>query len=135
MWLPDTNVWIRLLNRNPSPVKTQFARLAVADIFLCEIVKAELYFGAFNSAKPEANLALIDDLSQHFPSIGFDEQCARQFGQIRARLKQLGTPIGPYDMQIAAIALRYEMVLVTHNTREFARVEGVQLEDWEDWEA
>lgn len=131
MWLPDTNVWIRFLNRNPSPVKTRFARHAVADIFLCDIVKAELYFGAFNSARPEANLALVDELALHFPGIGFDEPCARHFGQIRARLKQLGTPIGPYDMQIAAVALQNDLVVVTHNTREFIRVEGLELEDWE----
>jgi tRNA(fMet)-specific endonuclease VapC len=131
MWLPDTNVWIRFLNPRPSPVKTQFSRYAVADIFLCDIVKAELYYGAFNSSRVEANLALVDELAQYFPGIGFDELCARQFGEIRARLKQAGTPIGPYDMQIAAIALRHELVLVTHNTKEFARVAGLQLEDWE----
>ena len=53
------------------------------------------------------------------------------FGQIRASLASAGTPIGAYDLQIAAIALVNNLILVTHNTREFERVSGLQLEDWE----
>jgi tRNA(fMet)-specific endonuclease VapC len=50
---------------------------------------------------------------------------------LRAQLKARGTPIGAYDLQIAAIALTYNLILVTHNTKEFERVEGLTLEDWE----
>ncbi len=53
-------------------------------------------------------------------------------GQIRAQLQKLGTPIGSYDLQIAAIALANNLILVTHNTREFERVEGLKLEDWQE---
>ena len=53
------------------------------------------------------------------------------FGEIRADLNRKGTPIGPYDLQIAAMALVNDCVLVTHNTAEFLRVEGLRLEDWE----
>ena len=53
-------------------------------------------------------------------------------GQIRAQLQKLGTPIGSYDLQIAAIALAHNLILVTHNTREFERVEGLKLEDWQE---
>jgi tRNA(fMet)-specific endonuclease VapC len=56
---------------------------------------------------------------------------ARLFGRIRSDLEIKGTPIGSYDLQIAAIALAHNLTLVTHNTREFIRVEGLQLEDWE----
>ena len=52
-------------------------------------------------------------------------------GQIRAKLASVGTPIGSYDLQIAAIALANNLILVTHNTREFERVDGLQIEDWE----
>jgi tRNA(fMet)-specific endonuclease VapC len=53
------------------------------------------------------------------------------FGEIRAYLARLGKPIGPYDMQIAAIALAHNVILVTHNTREFSRIPDLQIEDWE----
>ncbi len=132
MWLPDTNVWIRFLNPQPSAVKTHFAMRAPTDIFLCDIVKAELYFGAYKSTRCEANLALIETLSQNFPTLAFDSLAARHFGQIRAGLNKAGTPIGPYDLQIAAIARQHQLILVTHNTREFSRVQGLQLSDWED---
>ena len=75
------------------------------------------------------------DLQQEFlnqyVSLPFDDQAALFYGQIRAQLATLGTPIGPLDLQIAAIALANNLTLVTHNTREFRRVEGLQIEDWE----
>ncbi|WP_442921628.1 PIN domain-containing protein [Microcoleus sp. Aus8_D2] len=53
------------------------------------------------------------------------------YGEIRAQLAASGTPIGPNDLLIASIALANNLILVTHNTREFSRVEGLRLEDWE----
>lgn len=66
-----------------------------------------------------------------FTSLPFDDIAAERFGDIRSYLADLGTPIGPYDLQIAAIALANNLILVTHNVDEFSRVEGLQLEDWE----
>lgn len=132
MWLPDTNVWIRYLNPHPSPVKAYFLQHLTDKIFLCDIVKAELYFGAFKSTRREENLALLDELGNGFPSLPFEGHAARHFGQIRTELARAGTPIGPYDLQIAAIALHHGFTLVTHNTREFLRIANLNLEDWEE---
>jgi tRNA(fMet)-specific endonuclease VapC len=131
MWLPDTNVWIALLNARPSPVKARLQAVRPEQIFLCDIVKAELYFGAFNSARRDDNLRLLEELFASFVSLPFDSQASREFGQIRAELARLGTPIGPYDLQIAAVARARGLVLVTHNTGEFSRVPDLQIEDWE----
>ncbi len=131
MWIPDTNVWIRYLNPQSSPVKSCFLRYSVDKIYLCDVVKAELYFGAYKSMRRDENLALLDELSKGFLSLPFDGNAARQFGRICAELARAGTPIGPYDLQIAAIALSRGLTLVTHNTREFSRVAGLYLEDWE----
>ena len=131
MWIPDTNVWIRYLNPQSSPVKSCFLRYSVDKIYLCDVVKAELYFGAYKSTRRDENLALLDELSKGFLSLPFDGNAAHQFGRIRAELARAGTPIGPYDLQIAAIALSRGLTLVTHNTREFSRVAGLYLEDWE----
>ena len=62
--------------------------------------------------------------------LAFDSEDARVAGGIRAGLEAKGTPIGPYDLLIAAQALRREAILVTANVREFGRVEGLALEDW-----
>lgn len=64
-----------------------------------------------------------------FVSLPFDDQSAVIYGQIRAQLAVSGTPIGPNDLLIASIALANNLILVTHNTREFSRVEGLRLED------
>jgi len=56
----------------------------------------------------------------------------KHFGDIRANLEKKGTPIGPYDLLIAAIAMRHNLIVITHNTREFSRINGLKLEDWEN---
>jgi tRNA(fMet)-specific endonuclease VapC len=66
-----------------------------------------------------------------FASLPFGDEAAIVCGQIRARLASAGTPIGAYDLQIAAIALANNLTLVTPNTREFGRIEGLQVKDWE----
>jgi tRNA(fMet)-specific endonuclease VapC len=98
---------------------------------LCDVVKAELYFGAYKSVRTDANLNLLETLFAAFDSFPFDGKAARVFGELRADLSRKGTPIGPYDMQIAAIALVNDCILVTHNTTEFSRIAGLRVEDWE----
>ena len=84
------------------------------------------------SNNPTRTLALQEEFLSCFLSLPFDDAAAIAFGRIRARLAALGTPIGPYDLQIAAIALTNDLTLVTHNIREFSRVRGLRIEDWED---
>lgn len=131
LYLPDTNVWIQHLNPAPSIAKTKLSSHSPAQIVLCDVVKAELYYGAYKSARREANLAVLTTLFAGFGSLPFDGEAARISGEIRADLARKGTPIGPYDLQIAAIALANDCTLVTHNTGEFSRIAGLKLEDWE----
>jgi tRNA(fMet)-specific endonuclease VapC len=131
MWLPDTNVWIAYLNPRPSAVKQAMRAHPAAEIYFCDVVKAELLFGAYKSQRMKANLAVLEDLFQNFYSVPFDGAAAREFGRIRAELQRAGTLIGPYDLQIAGIALAHDFTLVTHNIDEFKRVQGLQYEDWE----
>ena len=76
----------------------------------------------------EQNVARVDALQ--FSVVKFDEEDARQAGQIRAHLASKGTPIGPYDVMIAGQAMARELTLITHNTSEFQRVPGLKAEDW-----
>lgn len=130
-YLPDTNIWIHYLNPPASPIKRKIFSLSVSDILFCSVVKSELYFGAYNSGRKEANLAILAELFSQFKSIPFDDQAADIYGQIRADLTTKGTLIGPNDLMIASTALAYDVTLVTHNVREFSRVESLKIEDWE----
>lgn len=131
MWLLDTNAWIRYLNPGPTPVKQRLREYPREQVYLCDIVKAELYYGAFRSQQVERNLRLLEELFAWFISLPFDGQAAQIAGQVRAYLANRGTPIGPYDVQIAAIALVNDLTLVTHNASEFGRVPRLRIEDWE----
>lgn len=73
----------------------------------------------------------IEAFFSEFISLRFDDEAAKLYGEIRADLTAKGTIIGNNDMMIAAIALRNDLTLVTHNTREFSRVTGLKLDDWE----
>ena len=91
-------------------------------------VAFELYYGGFKSRERARNLGLLDEIA--FEIVPFDAADARAAGAIRADLAARGLPIGPYDVLIAGQALARGLVLVTANTREFARVEGFAIEDW-----
>ena len=131
-YLLDTNVCIRLLNNTSPLVTNRLAAKQPNDIYLCTIVQMELFYGAYRSGNVEQNLAVLKRFINQFPILPLDPHSAEVAGQIRAQLATLGTPIGPYDLQIAAIALMNNLILVTHNTGEFSRVNGLQFEDWEE---
>ncbi len=132
--LLDTNSFIDHLRRGPaSNVTAKLIAAPSGSAYLCSVVLAELFYGAMHggAAHQAANLALIAKLRQQFVSLPFDDRAAEEYGRIRAHLGALGTPIGPNDLMIAAIALSNQMALVTHNTTEFSRVPGLTVEDWQ----
>src|SRR5262245_7956060 len=131
-YLLDTNACIGYLNgRAPGIVKRLQAEKP-ADVFLCSVVKAELHFGAQRSSDPIREFKKLEQFWHPYASLPFDDRCAVVYGEIRAQLEAAGTPLGPNDLLIAAIALTNGLTLVTHNTREFQRVPGLK---WEDWQA
>jgi tRNA(fMet)-specific endonuclease VapC len=101
------------------------------DIAICAVSKGEMYTGSFKSSDPQRSRAIQDAFFVRFVTLPFDDVAADAFGRLRATLEQAGTPIGPYDMQIAAIALVHQLIVVTHNSREFRRVLNLQVDDWE----
>jgi tRNA(fMet)-specific endonuclease VapC len=127
-YLLDANAILALLNDTTSPIARRVRRYAPRDFGVSAVVIHELYYGAFKSQRVEQNVARVDALQ--FSVLEFDEEDARQAGQIRAHLASKGTPIGPYDVWIAGQARARELTLVTHNTSEFNRVPGLKVEDW-----
>ena len=128
-YLLDTNVVIAILEDTSAPTARRAKRERIEDLGISAIVANELFYGAFRSRRRADNLSRLDEL--RFPIIDFDRDDARQAGIIRAELAALGTPIRPYDVLIAGQAVARDLILVTHNTREFNRVPGLQIEDWE----
>ena len=128
-YLLDANAAIGLLNDAASGLAQRARREKPADIAISAIVAHELFYGAFKSRRAERNIALVDAL--RFAVIEFDKEDARQAGKIRAFIAAKGSPIGPYDVLIAGQAIARNMVLITRNTDEFARVPGLRSEDWQ----
>lgn len=131
LYLIDTNVCVMYLNGRSPSIRDRILSVATQDIAVYSVVKAELFFGAMRSNNPTATLQRQQAFLDNYESLPFNDQSAIIFAQIRAQLATQGTPIGAYDLQIAAIALAHNLLLVTHNTREFSRIPQLQLEDWE----
>jgi tRNA(fMet)-specific endonuclease VapC len=129
-YLLDTDTCSVYLNGRSPGVLQHFQQHSPKEIFLCAVVKAELFYGAMKSTVPQKQLAKLQHFFGPLVSLPFDDHCAMIYGQIRAHLAILGTPIGPNDLLIAAIALVHGVTLVTHNTGEFSRVPGLHIEDW-----
>lgn len=130
-YLLDTNVCVMYLNGRSIAVRDRIIAISSEDIVVCSVVKSELFYRAMRSNNPSRTLERQQHFLQQFTSLPFGDKAAFSFGKIRAELASAGTPIGAYDLQIAAIALVSDLTLVTHNTKEFKRVSGLRIEDWE----
>jgi tRNA(fMet)-specific endonuclease VapC len=130
-YLLDTNACVRYLNRRAPLLYARLQRTPQGDIAVCSIVKGELFAGAGKSQQPARTLTRQQRFFNQFTSLPFDDAAATIYGTVRSQLELAGTPIGPLDTLIAAIALANGLILVTHNTGEFGRVNRLQVEDWE----
>lgn len=130
-YLLDTNTCITYIRGRTSALQRQVDTAASPDIVLCSVVRAELFRGIYRSSDPSREQARVLRFVGRFVSLPFDDRAAEVAGRIRVELERLGLPISPYDGQIAAIALVHNLALVTHNVREFSRVVGLRVEDWE----
>ena len=131
MFLLDTNACIRMLNGSSTDLVRRFRSHSPADLRVSAVSRAELLFGARRSQRVTENLTLLSRFFAPLLSLPFDDACAEQYGILRASLAAVGRPIGPNDLLIAATALAHGLTLVTHNVREFSRVPGLKIENWE----
>lgn len=131
IYLLDANCCIKFLNGRSENVRSRLESKLPEEVVLCSVVKAELLYGALKSARPAENLDRLGSFFRKFISLPFDDASSETYGAIRVGLERAGTPIGPNDLLIAAIARSRGATLVSNNTREFRRVEGLLLEDWE----
>ena len=130
-FLLDTSPCVVYLRGKNSLLLQRFQQHAAADIALCTVVLAELYYGAAKSSNPARERTAVDAFAAPFVCLPFDQPAADAYAAIRADLESRGLPIGANDYLIAAIALANNLTVVTHNTAEFSRVTGLAVEDWE----
>jgi len=130
MYLLDTNICIYAMKARYPLLNKKLLSIDPRQILISSVTVGELEYGIAKSDRPIENRHVIDLFLSAFEIISFSTSDARTFGCIRAELARKGTPIGPYDTMIAAQALCRSLTVVTHNTDEFSRVEGIKLEDW-----
>lgn len=128
-YMLDTNIIIHTIKNRPERVRSEFKKHE-NQICISSVTLGELVFGAERSSKPEQNLADIAGLAARLEVLPFEDQAAEHFGELRARLYDIGRPVGPYDMMIAGHARSMGLILVTNNLKEFERVQGLRLENW-----
>ena len=130
-YMLDTNICIYAIKQRPAAVVAALRAHAGAGIGVSSVTVAELYFGAVKSGSAR-NLQALEHFLEPLEIADFDRAAAQSYGSIRDTLERAGTPIGPLDTQIAAHAMALDVILVSNNLREFARVTGLRLENWAD---
>ena len=129
MILLDTNICIHIINARPAAVLERFRQYRMGEIGVSSVVAAELTYGVVKSGSSRNRQALEMFLAPLI-ILPFDEAVIWAYGELRAELERRGTLICSLDTMIAAHAIRQQAPLVTNNTREFARVPGLRLENW-----
>lgn len=128
MYLLDTDICIFLIRGKHPQLIQKIEALPVENVYLSSVTQAELEFGVANSRDPDRNRTALELFASAFEILPFDTMHARFYGEIRTYLSRRGTPIGPYDLQIAAQALTHDHILITNNISEFSRIPGLRVE-------
>ena len=131
LYMLDTNVCIGIIKDNPSQLRKKLLQLDVNDVTISQIVLYELEFGICGSQQQKRNRQNLDSFLRHIQVLDWQYEQSQEAALVRCELKARGQPIGHYDTLIAAHARSLQATLVTHNIREFERVEGLVFEDWE----
>ncbi len=130
MWLFDTDICIYLIKKRPAQLLDRLRQVDVRTVAVSSITVAELQYGVAKSARPEQNALALAAFLAPLTVEPFFEAAAATYGPLRADLERAGTRLGSLDMLIAAHAVALGRTLVTNNTREFARVRGLRVENW-----
>ncbi len=130
MYLLDSNICIFLIRNKTLLLRERIKMYSPSLLHLSVITVAELEYGAAKSKNPVKEHQAVLDFVSPFKIIDFKPNDAENFGLIRAYLEKKGTPIGSYDMEIAAQAMTNNLIVVTNNVGEFERVPWIKVEDW-----
>jgi tRNA(fMet)-specific endonuclease VapC len=128
-YMLDTNIAIYTIKNKPTEVREAF-RAHDGQMCISVVTLMELIYGAEASAFVERNLRDIEGFAARLEVLPYDNDAAAHTGQLRAELKKMGRPIGPYDEMIAGHARSQGLILVTNNIKQFEVVPGIRLDNW-----
>lgn len=130
-WMLDTNICVDIIKERLRSILDRFKDHAVGDIGISVVTLAELEYGVSASSRPVKNRDALNQFVSPLEVAPFDRQATAEYGRLRAALEKKGQMIGSMDLLIAAHAVSLDVRLVTHNSREFGRVPGLKIEDWQ----
>ncbi len=126
----DTDTCVFILRRSSDTVLARIQAVPVAHQVMSVVSYAELLYGVQLASKKKSNQAAVDALMRHLAVLDWPKEAAQHYAEIRADLKKKGSMIGANDLLIAAHARSLGAVVVTNNTKDFARVKGLRIENW-----
>lgn len=129
-FLLDTNICIYAIKARPASVLAKLHSLKANDVGLSVVTAYELWYGVHKSQHVRKNSEALRAFLRSLTVLQFDDADAQECGKLRAQLERRGTPIGPYDLQIAAQARVRRLTLVTNNEGEFRRIPELAIENW-----
>ena len=129
-YMLDTNICIYAIKHKPETVIKRFLAHNPDEMCISAITYGELMHGVEKSQSTEKNRIALALFLSPITILEFGAEAAEEYGRIGADLEKKGTPIGSMDLLIAAHAKAEQLIIVTNNTREFKRVEGLPVEDW-----
>ena len=129
-YLLDTNICIYIIKKRPAQVLKRLMRQPIERVAISSITLSELEYGVEKSAHKDRNRLALAGFLSPLAILPYDDHAAAAYGKIRAYLEKEGVAIGPLDMLIGAQAMSHKNILVTNNDREFARVPGLNVENW-----
>jgi len=128
-YLLDTNICIYLINGNET-LKKKIKEIGVFSLSISNATLAELYFGAYNSQKVDANLQRINEFKKNLIVYSDNNASAKAFGRFKSKLRSEGNIIEDFDILIASVAFVNNCTLVTNNPNHFERIDEVNVENW-----
>jgi len=129
-YMLDTDISSYIMNRSSLAAMQRLQALAVGEVCISAVTRSELEFGVEVSPRRLKDERALAIFLRHIEVSDYLSDAALHYAQIRALLRIRGTPIGGNDMLIAAHARCLGLILVTNNTREFARVPDLKIENW-----
>ncbi len=129
MYLIDTNILIYAY-RNLGQCRQRLDAHEDSKVHICAINIAEIEYGIAKSSRPEGLKKFLNQTQHRYALKSMNVAAAQYAGQVRSKLERIGQPIGSYDLLIAGIALAHNLTIVTRNSREFERVDGLRIENW-----
>lgn len=130
LFMLDTDITSYIVKRSHPAVLKRLERTAPENVCISAITKAELLYGLEISPRPERDRIALESFFHWVQAVDFPEAAAKEYAEIRARLRRGGNMIGANDLFIAAHAKHLKLTLATNNVREFQRVKGLAVENW-----